>query len=209
MPVLPVVAETDAAARAIVDRLLLLVPLDDDAPGRGFPATRSLAAFLDVAGIAGDDRADGAALDAPVDAALAARFAEPAARTLALVEQRTGRRLGGERPSPGGTSSPRTPCPPPSSSAIRDRSPTTSSSGATRGRPTGSTCSRPSSRRQFEAFTRLAAPELRRRGLLGRAGETLRERLGVGRRASCTTAPGHRAARHRYRRDSGRNVYAV
>jgi len=40
---------------------------------------------------------------------------------------------------------------------------------------------------QFEAFTRLAAPELRRRGLLGRAHDdgdrpTLRERLGVGAR---------------------------
>jgi hypothetical protein len=32
---------------------------------------------------------------------------------------------------------------------------------------------------QFEAFTALAVPELRRRGLLGRDGSTLRERLGV------------------------------
>ena len=35
----------------IVDRLLLLVPLAEDAPGRGIPATRSLGAFLEVAGL--------------------------------------------------------------------------------------------------------------------------------------------------------------
>ncbi|MGL4257748.1 MAG: LLM class flavin-dependent oxidoreductase, partial [Microbacterium sp.] len=45
VPVLPVVAETDAAARAIVERLLLLVPIDDGGGHAGreaFPANRSL-----------------------------------------------------------------------------------------------------------------------------------------------------------------------
>ena len=180
VPVLPVVAETDAAARAIVDRLLLLVPLAEDAPGRGIPATRSLAAFLEVAGLAADDRAGRAVLDAPVDAALAARFAEPAARTLALVEQRTGRRLGGERsvtwrhlvaahavPAAFVVGD---------ANRIADHFELWRDEGAADGFNVLSAF-QPA---QFEAFTRLAAPELRRRGLLGREGGTLRDRLGVG-----------------------------
>ena len=180
VPVLPVVAETDAAAQAIVDRLLLLVPLAEDAPDRGIPPTRSLAAFLEVAGFTGDDREHGVALDAPVDAVVAALFDEPAARTLALVEERTGRNVAGDRPVtwrhlvaahtvPAAfvVGDPQ---------RIADHFEKWRDEGAADGFNVLSAF-QPA---QFEAFTRLAAPELRRRGLLGRHGATLRDRLRVG-----------------------------
>ena len=184
VPVLPVVAETDAAARAIVDRLLLLVPLDDGASGHaqrpGFPANRSLGSFLDVAGIAPDDPARGASVDDAVPAATAAAFAEAAARTLDIVRSRTGRDLGGDHPVTwrhliaahavpanfvvGGPA------------VIADHFELWRDAGSADGFNVLSAF-QPA---QFEAFTALAVPELRRRGLIGRQGATLRERLSLG-----------------------------
>lgn len=184
VPVLPVVAETDAAARAIVDRLLLLVPLDDGASAHaaraGFPANRSLASFLDLAGVDPLDAARGASIDDAVPAALATRFDEAAARTLETVRTRTGRGLGTEHavtwrhlvaahavPANFVVGAPR---------AIADHFELWRDAGAADGFNVLSAF-QPA---QFEAFTALAVPELRRRGLVGRAGETLRERLGLG-----------------------------
>ncbi|MDY0910189.1 NtaA/DmoA family FMN-dependent monooxygenase [Microbacterium sp. CFBP9034] len=184
VPVLPVVAETDAAARAIVDRLLLLVPIDDGSSGHAdreaFPPHRSLGAFLDAAGVAPDDPVRAASVDDAVPAAVAARFDEPAARTLELVRVRTGRSPGGESPITwrhliaahavpaafvvGGPS------------VIADHFEQWREARAADGFNVLSAF-QPA---QFEAFTQLAAPELRRRGLLGRTGETLRERLSLG-----------------------------
>lgn len=184
VPVLPVVAETDAAARAIVDRLLLLLPIDDGASPHarraGFPANRSLGSFLDVAGIAQDDPARSAAVDDAVPPSTAARFAEPAARTLETVRSRTGRGLDNDDPVTwrhliaahavpanfvvGGPST------------IADHFERWRDAGAADGFNVLSAF-QPA---QFEAFTGLAVPELRRRGLIGRAGATLRERLGLG-----------------------------
>ena len=184
VPVLPVVAETDAAARAIVDRLLLLVPIDDGVSSHtrraGFPANRSLASFLDVAGIEPGDGVRAASVDDAVSPSTAARFAEPASRTLETVRSRTGRDLGGAHPvtwrhliaahavpanfvvgGPG---------------AIADHSERWRDAGAADGFNVLSAF-QPA---QFEAFTGLAVPELRRRGLIGRTGATLRERLGLG-----------------------------
>ena len=64
----------------------------------------------------------------------------------------------------------------------RDRRPS-SRHGATRAPSTGSTCSRPCSRAQFEAFALQVVPELQRRGLFPTEyeGETLREHLGLAR----------------------------
>lgn len=182
VPVLPVVAETDAAARAIVDRLLSLVPIDDGgghAARQAFPPNRSLATFLDAAAVAPDDPARAASVDDPVPASVADAFAEPAARTLALVRERTGRGFGGDLPVTwrhliaahavpaafvvGG---PR---------VIADHFERWRDAGAADGFNVLSAF-QPA---QFEAFAQLAAPELRRRGLLGRGGETLRERLGL------------------------------
>ncbi|GAA2985752.1 LLM class flavin-dependent oxidoreductase [Microbacterium terrae] len=184
VPVLPVVAETDAAARAIVDRLLLLVPIDDGVSGHalraGFPANRSLGAFLDLAGAPDDDASRRAGIDDAVPAGAAGRFGEAAGRVLDLVIARTGRRLGGEHPVTwrhlvaaaavpanfvvGG------------SGAIADHFELWRDAGAADGFNVLSAF-QPA---QFEAFTTLAAPELRRRGLLGRSGATLRERLSLG-----------------------------
>ena len=184
VPVLPVVADTDAEARAIVDRLLRLVPIDDGTPGRtarpAFPTNRSLASFLDVAGIDPDDAVREASVDDAVPPQIAARFAEAAARTLDTVRARTGRGLGGADPVTwrhliaahavpanflvGGAA------------AIADHFELWRDAGAADGFNVLSAF-QPG---QFEAFTSLAVPELRRRGLIGRAGATLRERLGLG-----------------------------
>ncbi|NYE21449.1 NtaA/DmoA family FMN-dependent monooxygenase [Microbacterium immunditiarum] len=182
-PVLPVVAETDAAAHAIVDRLLLLVPIDDGESPHverpGFPANRSLAAFLDAAELAPDDPSRGAGVDEPVDAVAAARFGEAAARTLALVEQRTGRRVGGEVPVTWRHLIAAHAVPAAfvvgDASTVADHFERWSDERAADGFNVLSAF-QPD---QFEAFTVLAVPELRRRGLLGRQGDTLRERLGL------------------------------
>ncbi|WP_203581677.1 NtaA/DmoA family FMN-dependent monooxygenase [Microbacterium hibisci] len=184
VPVVPVVAETDAAARAIVDRLLLLVPIDDGAAGlaerTAFPPNRSIASFLDVAGIDPDDPLREASVDDPVTTAAAARFPEAAAHTLETVRSRTGRDLqGGHRvtwrhliaahavPANFVVGGPR---------AIADHFELWRDAGAADGFNVLSAF-QPA---QFEAFASLAVPELRRRGLVGRSGETLRERLGLG-----------------------------
>ena len=182
-PVLPVLAETDAAAREIVDRLLRLVPIDDGSghPQRpAFPSGRSLSAFLDAAGIPQDHPARRHRVDDLVDAATAALFHEQALQTLRLVHDRAGRAVEGESPvtwrhliaahavpaaflvGDGRT--------------IADHFEHWRDEGAADGFNVLSAF-QPG---QFEAFARLAAPELRRRGLLGRSGSTLRERLGVG-----------------------------
>ncbi len=182
-PVLPVVAESDDEARAIVDRLLRLIPIDDgtgSAERPAFPAGRSLAEFLAVAGIPADDPAHRAGVDDAVAPDAAAQFDEPALRTLGLVEERTGRRVGGSRPVSwrhliaahavptafvvGGAAK------------IADHFESWRDHGAADGFNVLSAF-QPG---QFEAFTAIAVPELRRRGLLGRSGGTLRERLGVG-----------------------------
>ncbi|GAA3212296.1 NtaA/DmoA family FMN-dependent monooxygenase [Microbacterium terregens] len=181
--VLPVVAETDGAAHAIVERLLRLVPLDDGS-GNGqrasFPPGRSLREFLTLAGVPEDHPARDRNVDDVVDAAASDLFAEPAARTLQIVQERTGRTVGGAEPVTwrhlvaahavpaaflvGGPA------------AIADHFELWRDEGAADGFNVLSAFQP----QQFEAFTRLAVPELRRRGLLGRDGATLRERLGIG-----------------------------
>jgi len=159
------------------------VPIDDGSGHAGrpaFPTGRSLGEFLTVAGIEGDHPASRRSVEDAVDPAAVARFAEPAARTLRLVQERTGRTVGGAEPVTwrhliaahavpaafvvGGAAT------------IADHFERWRDEGATDGFNVLSAF-QPA---QFEDFTRLVAPELRRRGLLGRPGDTLRERLGVG-----------------------------
>lgn len=182
-PVLPVVAETAAQAQAIVDRLLRLVPIDDGsahAARPAFPPGRSLAAFLDLAGIPGDHPARRLGVDDRVDAAASALFGEQALRTLDLVEARTGRRVGGAPPVTWRHLIAAHAVPAAflvgDAAAIADHFERWRDEGAADGFNVLSAF-QPG---QFEAFTLLAVPELRRRGLLGRSGETLRERLGLG-----------------------------
>lgn len=182
-PVLPVVAETDAAARAIVDRLLSLVPIDDGsghADRATFPAGRSLVEFLAVAGLPVDHPAHRAAVDEAVPAEASARFGDAAARTLRLVEERTGRRVGGAAPVTWRHLIAAHAVP--AAFVVGDGRTIAAhfESWRDQGAVDGFNVLSAFQPGQFEAFTTLAVPELRRRGLVGRSGRTLRERLGVG-----------------------------
>ncbi|MBO9624877.1 MAG: NtaA/DmoA family FMN-dependent monooxygenase [Microbacterium sp.] len=185
-PILPVVAETDAEARRIVERLLALVPLAEghQRERTAFPANRTVDALADALGVAEDDTLRASAFDAPVTAAEVERLGD---RGAALVE-RVGRIAGlvvsgtaadADRPLAWRHLVAAHAVPAAfvvgDAAAVADHVETWRDEGAADGFNVLSAY-QPA---QFEAFTRLAAPELRRRGLLGRAGETLRDRLGV------------------------------
>lgn len=180
-PVLPVVADTDADAHRIVERLLALVPLAEghQRDRTAFPANRTVAALADALAVAPDDPLRGAAFDDEVTAeqasrlgtagaALIERLARIAGLGVATRHPLTWRHLVAAHAVPaafvvGGATT------------IADHFEKWRDEGAADGFNVLSAF-QPA---QFEAFTLLAAPELRRRGLLGREGETLRERLGV------------------------------
>ncbi|MFS0732465.1 NtaA/DmoA family FMN-dependent monooxygenase [Microbacterium sp. 1P10UB] len=192
-PVLPVVAETDAAARAIVDRLLQLVPLADRHAGRaGFPAGRSLAEFLDAIELPIDHEARTANLDDVVHPGVVAQFGATGTRTVELVAQRTGRRAGADGDDRALTwrhlvAAHAVPAAfvVGDAATIADHLESWRDAGAADGFNVLSAF-QPG---QFEAFAALAVPVLRARGLLGRSGATLRERLGLGApRLTYTTA---------------------
>ena len=183
VPVLPVIAETDAGARSIVDRLLRLVPIDDGsghAERPAFPANRSLAAFLAYAGFAPDHPAHSATADDVIPAPTAAGFEERAARTLESVLSNTGRDVAGAHPVTWRHLIAAQAVPANfvvgSPAVVVDHFEHWRDAGAADGFNVLSAF-QPA---QFEAFTALAAPELRRRGLLGREGATLRDRLSLG-----------------------------
>ncbi|WEK60400.1 MAG: NtaA/DmoA family FMN-dependent monooxygenase [Candidatus Microbacterium colombiense] len=182
-PVLPVVADTDADAHRIVERLLALVPLAEghQRERTAFPANRSVAALADAFAVSADDPLRDAAFDDEVTAdqasrlgatgdALIERLARIAGLGVATRHPLAWRHLVAAHAVPaafvvGGAAT------------IADHFETWRDEGAADGFNVLSAF-QPA---QFEAFTRLAAPELRRRGLLGRDGETLRERLDLGR----------------------------
>lgn len=189
-PVLPVVADTDADAHRIVERLLALVPLaEGHQRGRtAFPSNRTVAALADALDVAPDDPLRAAAFDDEVTgdqaarlgatgAALIDRLARIAGLGVATRHPLTWRHLVAAHAVPaafvvGGAAT------------IADHFETWRDEGAADGFNVLSAF-QPA---QFEAFTRLAAPELRRRGLLGRDGENLRERLGVSAQPALQTA---------------------
>ncbi|MDL9978823.1 NtaA/DmoA family FMN-dependent monooxygenase [Microbacterium candidum] len=183
VPVLPIVAETDAAARAIVDDLLRLVPLDDGrTPLReGFPPGRTLAAFLDTAEVPADHPVRSASLEDDVPAVLAPVFAERAARVLDAVRTHTGRRIETDhavtwRHLVAAHAVP-TAFVVGTGTDIADHIEEWHDAGAADGFNVLSAY-QPA---QFEAFVGLAVPELRRRGLLASdRGALLRDRLGLG-----------------------------
>ena len=184
-PVLPVVADTDAEAHRIVERLLALVPLAEghQTTRTAFPPNRTVDALADTLGVAADDPLRAAAFDQPVTADDAARLGEVGA---ALVERVS--RIAGVGVSTGDPLTWRhlvaAHAVPAAfvvgdAHAIADHFETWRDEGAADGFNVLSAF-QPA---QFEAFTRIAAPELRRRGLLApdtdRSGETLRDRLRV------------------------------
>ncbi|WP_334151665.1 LLM class flavin-dependent oxidoreductase [Microbacterium sp.] len=152
-PVLPVVADTDADAHRIVERLLALVPLAEghQSARTAFPANRTVAALADALAVDPDDALRHAAFDSPVTEAEHEGSAAEAPHSSSAwpASPDSGSRIVRDRGirSPGGISSQRTPFPPRSWSAMRRPSPTTSRPGAIRAPQTGSMCSRHSSQR--------------------------------------------------------------
>ncbi|MFF3029318.1 NtaA/DmoA family FMN-dependent monooxygenase [Microbacterium sp. NPDC057944] len=180
-PVLPVVAESDAEAHRIVERLLSLVPLAEghQRDRTAFPPNRTVEAVADALGVAADDPLRAASFDAPVTAQEAARLGSAGEALIARVARIAGLGVGGDHPVtwrhlvaahavPAAFVVGDAP-------AIADHFETWRDEGAADGFNVLSAF-QPA---QFEAFTRLAAPELRRRGLLGRDGGTLRDRLRI------------------------------
>lgn len=184
-PVLPVVAETDAAAHRIVESLLSLVPLAEGAQrGRAaFPANRTVDALADALGVAADDALRAAGFDDPVTSTQAERLGDAGAGLVERVARIAGVSPGGRHPLTWRHLVAAHAVPAAfvvgDATRIADHFETWRDEGAADGFNVLS-ASQPA---QFEAFTRLAAPELRRRGLLrnpsGRPAETLRERLGI------------------------------
>lgn len=187
-PVLPVVADTDADARRIVERLLALVPLAEghQAARTAFPLNRSIAALADAFDVPVDDPLRSATFDAPVTAAEALRLGE---RGAALIERLA--LIAGLNVSGRATADPLTwrhlvaaHAVPAAfvvgdAGTIADHFETWREEGGADGFNVLSAF-QPA---QFEAFTRNAAPELRRRGLLRSEeqgdGTTLRDRLRI------------------------------
>ncbi|WP_337003782.1 NtaA/DmoA family FMN-dependent monooxygenase [Microbacterium sp. LB12] len=187
-PVLPVVADTDADARRIVERLLALVPLAEghQSSRTAFPANRTVAALADALEIPANDPLRAAAFDAPVTADEARRLGE---RGAALIERLA--RIAGLRVTGAGDGDALTwrhlvaaHAVPAAfvvgdATTIADHFETWRDEGAADGFNVLSAF-QPA---QFEAFTRSAAPELRRRGLLRAPdeseGTTLRDRLRI------------------------------
>lgn len=189
-PVLPVVADTDADARRIVERLLALVPLAEghQAARTAFPPNRTVAALADALEVAADDPLRSASFDAPVTAAEALRLGE---RGAALIERLGG--IAGLRVARSGITNgdPLTwrhlvaANAVPGAFVVGDAGTIADhfENWRDQGAADGFNVLSAFQPAQFEAFTRIAAPELRRRGLLRSAqeseGTTLRERLRI------------------------------
>jgi alkanesulfonate monooxygenase SsuD/methylene tetrahydromethanopterin reductase-like flavin-dependent oxidoreductase (luciferase family) len=96
-PILPIVAPTRERAWAVYDALVALVPLPDEQAGESLtlPANRSTRALAGVLGVP----LAGADLDAPVAARTAARFGSLGAHLVEAVRARSGRTVGGARPT--------------------------------------------------------------------------------------------------------------
>ncbi|MEU4017388.1 NtaA/DmoA family FMN-dependent monooxygenase [Microbacterium sp. NPDC028030] len=197
-PVLPVVADTDAAAHRIVERLLALVPLAEGhhSARTAFPQNRTVDALADALEVPADDELRTAAFDQPVTRAEEARLGE---RGAALIERVA--RIAGLRMAEGGTAGAGSAGAAltwrhlvaahavPAAFVVGDAGTIADHFERWRDHEAADgfnvlSAFQPS---QFEAFTRTAAPELRRRGLLRDEGDaggkpsatTLRDRLRV------------------------------
>ncbi|WP_144873837.1 NtaA/DmoA family FMN-dependent monooxygenase [Microbacterium sp. 1.5R] len=183
-PVLPVVADTDADAQRIVQTLLTLVPLaDHDHAGRvAFPVNRSVDALADALGVAADDPLRAAAFDTAVTADEAGRLGAAGDALIERLARTAGLRVGAADLAVTWRHLVAAHAVPAAfvvgdASTIADHFETWRDRGAADGFNVLSAF-QPA---QFEAFARSAAPELRRRGLLGRGdgleSPTLRDRL--------------------------------
>ncbi|WP_223691250.1 NtaA/DmoA family FMN-dependent monooxygenase [Leifsonia poae] len=190
-PLLPVVAETTAEARAIFDELLRLLPLDDGSElsrSPDFPTNRSIRSLSGAVGVP----LGGVGLDDEVPLRVSRRFTEGGQRLLETVAARTGRLVGGD-------------------SAVTYRHllathavPVAAVVGSTQevadhleewfgaGGVDGFNVLTPFLSAPFDAFTSLVVPELQRRGLFRTdyEGSTLREHLGLRRPRNLHRAEG-------------------
>ncbi|ANP73160.1 NtaA/DmoA family FMN-dependent monooxygenase [Cryobacterium arcticum] len=179
-PLLPVVGETRAEAYEVYDTLVELFQVDDGsdrAAKLDLPANRSAQSLRQLVGLPLADRS----IDDVVTAPTAARFNNTGHRLLDVVADRSGRRVGGDRPvtyrhllvahlvrSPLVVGSP---------ADIADHMERWFRAGAVDGFGILSAFLH----EQFESFTRLVVPELARRGLVrgNYAASTLRGHLGA------------------------------
>ncbi len=177
-PILPVVGETRAAAQAVFDELLQLVPLDDGgipSLSPDFPSNRSIRSLSAAVGVP----LGSPGLDDDVPVRTARRFAEGGQRLLELVAARTGRRVGGTRPITYrhllATHAVPAAAVVGSAADVADHIQHWFEAGVV----DGFNVLAPFLPAQFDAFTALVVPELQRRGLFRTEyeGTTLRENL--------------------------------
>lgn len=184
-PVLPIVGETRAHAQSIADELTVLVQVAEDwplGPPEAFPAERSLAHLAGLVGVG----LEGFAPDDPVSPGLAAAFSALGLELAALVAERTGRVVGGDRPPTLRhlvvTATVQASMIVGTAAEIAAEFATWAEAGAVDGFNV-LTATQPA---QFEAFATGVMPELRRRGVFPAEyeGETLRALLGLARPAN-------------------------
>ena len=178
-PILPIVGETRAEAHAVYDRLVELFQVDDgssDAAKLGLPSNRNARSLRQLVGLPLAERG----IDEVVTAATAVRFNDTGARLLAVVAERSGRSIGGDRPVTYRhllvAHLVRSPIVVGSAADIADHLERWYRAGAVDGFSVLSAFLH----EQFESFARLVVPELARRGLVrgGYEASTLRGHLG-------------------------------
>jgi FMN-dependent oxidoreductase (nitrilotriacetate monooxygenase family) len=180
-PILPIVAPTRQRAWEVYDRLVDLLPLPDEQPAESpltLPANRSLRSLASVLGVP----LAGIHLDDPVPTRTAARFGALGRQLVEDVRVRSGRTVGGDRPTTYRQLLVASAVPVPvlvgAAGDIADHLETWFRAGAVDGFTVLSAFSG-SGDGSFEAFLDLVVPELQRRGLFrtGYEGSTLRDHL--------------------------------
>ena len=182
-PILPVVAATREAAWQVYDRLVGLVPLPDEQPPGSplaLPANRTLRALASVLGVP----VAGVALDDAVPVRVAARFGSLGTQLVEVVRERSGRTVGGARPTTYRqllvAHAVAAPVLVGSAGDVADHVETWFRGGAVDGFTVLSAFGGDGDG-SFDAFATLVVPELRRRGLFRTSytGATLRDHLGL------------------------------
>ncbi len=184
-PILPIVAATREEAWRVYDDLVDLVPVETAAgvdAGVALPSNRTIRRLSSLLGVS----LNGVIIDEAVPLTTAARFSPLGAGVVALVTSRSGRTVGGYRPVTYRhllvAHAVSAPVLVGSGTDVADYLEAWFLASAT----DGFTILSPFLGGQFEAFTALVIPELKRRGVFPEnyAGATLREILGLPRPAN-------------------------
>ena len=183
--VLPIVGATREEAWSVYDALVDLVPLEGDVDAE-LPANRGVRMLSSVLGIPVRE----VVFDDEVPVRTAGRFGELGRQLVRVVEERSGRTIGGDRAVTyrhlAVAHAVAAPVIVGSAEDVADHLESWFTSYAV----DGFTVLSAFLGEQFEAFTTLVVPELQRRGLYRREyeGTTLREHLGLGRPANIHTS---------------------